>query len=92
MASVSDNPDPMITVILSRAYRSIAEFLESGLVMHGIPWSDFVIVEVLLHKEPLQISEIAQKSACDKGCCEENCDSAEKSWAGEVSWRNVRID
>lgn len=66
MALMSDDPDPMITVILSRAYRSIAEFLESGLVMHGIPSSDFWIVEVLLHKGPLEISTIAQKAPVTK--------------------------
>ncbi len=49
-------------VILSRANRSIADFLESGLVIYGIPSSDFWILEVLLHKGPLAISAIAQKA------------------------------
>src|SRR5262249_50740458 len=59
MALVSD---PKLMVILSRAYRSIADFLESGLVMHGIPSSDFWILEVLLHKGPLATSAIVQKA------------------------------
>ncbi len=63
MALVPDNPSPKLMIILSRAYRSIADFLESGLVMHGIPSSDFWIVEVLLHKGPLAISAITQKAS-----------------------------
>ena len=59
---MSDDPGPLITIVLSRAYRSVADFLESGLVMHGIPSDDFWIVEVLLHKGPLAISAIAQKA------------------------------
>src|ERR1043166_9731923 len=62
MAYVSDNPGPKLMIILSRAYRSIAEFLESGLVIHGIPSTDFWILEVLLHKGPLAISAIIQKA------------------------------
>lgn len=63
---MSEDPGPMITVILSRAYRSISDYLESGLLMRGIPSSDFYIVEVLLHKGPLEISAIAQKTSVTK--------------------------
>ena len=62
MSTKSDNYSPKLMVILSRANRSIADFLESGLVIYGIPSSDFWILEVLLHKGPLAISAIAQKA------------------------------
>src|SRR5258708_6351827 len=57
----ADIPTPKLVIILSRAYRSLAEFLEGGLAQQGVILTDFAILEVLLHKGPLATSAIRQK-------------------------------
>src|SRR5260221_1561678 len=48
-------------IVLRRAYHSIVDFLESGITARGVALSDFVVLEVLLHKDDLTGSEIAKK-------------------------------
>jgi len=50
-------------IVLVRAYRSLAGFLEEGLALQGISAADFGIMEALLHKGPLAASVIAAKIA-----------------------------
>ena len=50
-----------LVVVLARAYRSLAEFLEGGLALQGISLRDFGILEVLLHKGPLSVAVMAPK-------------------------------
>jgi AraC-like DNA-binding protein/DNA-binding MarR family transcriptional regulator len=52
---------PKLALVLGRAYRSLAEFLEAGLAREGIQTTDFAILESLLHKGPLAIAAIEQK-------------------------------
>jgi AraC-like DNA-binding protein/predicted transcriptional regulator len=54
-------PTPKLVIVLVRAYRSLAEFLEAGLAREGIHNPDFAILEALLHKGPLAMSAIEQK-------------------------------
>ena len=49
-------------IVLRRAYHSLVGFLESGITSRGVALSDFVILEVLLHKGELTTGEIAKKT------------------------------
>src|SRR5713101_6133895 len=40
-------------IVLRRAYHSVVDFLESGITARGVALSDFVVLEVLLHKGDL---------------------------------------
>ena len=61
MPKTPDISTPKLVIVLMRATRSLAEFLEAGLALEGIHNPDFAILEALLHKGPLTISEIEQK-------------------------------
>ena len=50
--NTADISTPMLALVLVRASRSLAEFLESGLAREGFRKADFTILEVLLHKGP----------------------------------------
>jgi MarR family 2-MHQ and catechol resistance regulon transcriptional repressor len=52
---------PKLVIVLARAYRSLAEFLEGGLALQGISLRDFGILEVLPHKGPLSVAVMAPK-------------------------------
>ena len=45
-------------VVLARAYRSMAAFVERSIAALDIGLSDFMILEALLHKGPLTMSEL----------------------------------
>ncbi|HEY4010229.1 MAG TPA: MarR family transcriptional regulator [Acidobacteriaceae bacterium] len=47
-------------VVLARAYRAMAAFVEHSLAALGIGLSDFMILEALLHKGPLTMSELCE--------------------------------
>ncbi len=49
-------------IVLRRAYHSVVDFLESGITARGVALSDFVVLEVLLHKGDLTAAEIAKKT------------------------------
>src|SRR5260370_18740011 len=49
-------------IVLRRAYHSVVDFLESGITARGVALSDFVVLEVLLHKGDLTSAEIAKKT------------------------------
>jgi MarR family transcriptional regulator, 2-MHQ and catechol-resistance regulon repressor len=46
-------------VVLARAYRSMAAFVERSVATLDIGLSDFMILEALLHKGPLTMSELS---------------------------------
>jgi AraC-like DNA-binding protein/DNA-binding MarR family transcriptional regulator len=52
---------PMLVIVLGRAHRSLAAYLEQGLALQGISMGDFAVLEVLLHKGPLAPAAIAAK-------------------------------
>lgn len=52
---------PKLWVVLARAYGSIAAYVEQIVAHEGICLSDFMVLEVLLHKGRMTISEIGQK-------------------------------
>ena len=48
-------------IVLTRTYRSLADFFAGALVEKGVSWEEFVVLEALLHKGPLEASSIAAK-------------------------------
>src|SRR5258708_13641453 len=49
-------------IVVRRAYHRIVDFVESGITARGVALSDFVVLEVLLHKDDLTVAEIAKKT------------------------------
>ncbi|MDE3105991.1 MAG: MarR family transcriptional regulator [Acidobacteriota bacterium] len=52
---------PRLWLVLARAYGSISAYVERCVAASGLILSDFMVLEVLLHKGPLTISDIGQK-------------------------------
>ena len=52
---------PKLWLVLARAYHSIAAYIEGSVTSQGLILSDFMVLEVLLHKGPLTISVIGEK-------------------------------
>jgi MarR family 2-MHQ and catechol resistance regulon transcriptional repressor len=57
----NDTTGPKLWVVLARAYGSLAHYVEQCIVAEGLCLSDFMMLEVLLHKGPLSISVIGEK-------------------------------
>src|ERR1700759_3246381 len=49
-----------VWVVLARAYHSMAAFVERSVAALDIGLSDFMILEALLHKGPLTMSELCE--------------------------------
>jgi MarR family transcriptional regulator, 2-MHQ and catechol-resistance regulon repressor len=52
---------PRLWLVLARAYGSMGNYIEGSIAAQGLGLSDFMVLEVLLHKGPLTISAIGQK-------------------------------
>ncbi len=52
---------PKLWIVLARAYSSVASYAERTISAKGLSLTDFMILEVLLHKGPLTISAIGEK-------------------------------
>lgn len=52
---------PRLWLVLARAYGSMVAYIESSITAQGLGLSDFMVLEVLLHKGPLTISAIGEK-------------------------------
>ena len=48
-------------LVMARAYGSVVDYIEYSLETQGLGISDFMVLEVLLHKGPLTISAIGEK-------------------------------
>lgn len=57
-ASMHETSSAALWVVLARAYRSMAAFVERSIAALDIVLSDFMILEALLHKGPLTMSEL----------------------------------
>ncbi len=55
-------PDEKLWIVLRRAYHAIAECLEIGVTARGMPVSEFIVLEVLLHGGALSVVEISRKT------------------------------
>jgi MarR family transcriptional regulator, 2-MHQ and catechol-resistance regulon repressor len=61
MSKKMDVTAPQLWIVLARAYGSIAAYVEREIFTQGLGLSDFMVLEVLLHKGPLTISAIGEK-------------------------------
>src|SRR5271170_7760979 len=52
---------PRLWLVLARAYGSMVDYIEGSITAQGLGLSDFMVLEVLLHKGPLTISAIGEK-------------------------------
>jgi MarR family transcriptional regulator, 2-MHQ and catechol-resistance regulon repressor len=57
-ATTRETSSAALWVVLARAYRSMAAFVEHSVAALDIGLSDFMILEALLHKGPLTMSEL----------------------------------
>src|ERR1700709_139470 len=48
-------------LVMAKAYRSMQGYVESTMAEMGIGMSDFMILEALLHKGPMSMSQIGDK-------------------------------
>jgi MarR family 2-MHQ and catechol resistance regulon transcriptional repressor len=61
MAEIETVSAPRLWLVLARAYGSMVGYIEGSIVAQGLGLSDFMVLEVLLHKGPLTISAIGEK-------------------------------
>ena len=64
--SIASHPEgsttgPKLWVTLARAHGALASYVEHCVATEGLCLSDFMVLEVLLHKGPMTISEIGEK-------------------------------
>ena len=52
---------PRLWLVLARAHGSMVNYIEGSIAAQGLGLSDFMVLEVLLHKGPLTISAIGEK-------------------------------
>lgn len=52
---------PRLWLVLARAHSSMVNYIEGAITAQGLGLSDFMVLEVLLHKGPLTISAIGEK-------------------------------
>lgn len=52
---------PKLWIVLARAYRALAEWTERSIATQGMCLSDFMMLEVLLHKGPMTMSAMGEK-------------------------------
>lgn len=51
---------PKLWIVLARAQRAVASYVEQCIAAEGLCLSDFMVLEILLHKGPMTISDIGQ--------------------------------
>lgn len=61
MQANTDITAPKLWIVFARCYRVLAQWAERSIADLGICLSDFMVLEALLHKGPLTISEIQVK-------------------------------
>jgi len=61
LAPVAPTLKVVVMVVLTRTYRAVADFLAGALVEKSVSWEEFLVLEALLHKGPLDASSIASK-------------------------------
>ena len=58
--SQSRTTAPKLWIVLARAQRAVASYVEQCIAAEGLCLSDFMVLEVLLHKGSMTISDIGQ--------------------------------
>jgi MarR family 2-MHQ and catechol resistance regulon transcriptional repressor len=52
---------PRLWIVLARCYRAVSQIAESSIAEAGLGLTDFAVLEALLHKGPLTITDIQAK-------------------------------
>jgi len=89
----SDAPTtgPKLWVILARAHGALASYVEHCIANEGLCLSDFMVLEVLLHKGPMAISAIGEKVLLANASMTAAVDRLEeKGWVVRQSSENDR--
>jgi len=89
----SDSPTtgPKLWVVLARAHGALASYVESCIAAEGLGLSDFMVLEVLLHKGPMTISSIGEKVLLANASMTAAVDRLEeKGWVVRQSSKNDR--
>jgi MarR family 2-MHQ and catechol resistance regulon transcriptional repressor len=63
----ADVPAARLFFVFGRAYRAALAYVEAGITTSGIYIGDFAVLEALLHKGPLSMTAIAQKTGLTEG-------------------------
>ena len=61
MSSGTRQEAPRLWIVLARCYRAVSQIAERSIAEAGLGLSDFAVLEALLHKGPLTITEIQAK-------------------------------
>jgi MarR family 2-MHQ and catechol resistance regulon transcriptional repressor len=82
---------PKLWVILARAHGAMASYVETCIAAEGLGLSDFMVLEVLLHKGPMTISTIGEKVLLANASMTAAVDRLEqKGWVVRQSSENDR--
>jgi MarR family 2-MHQ and catechol resistance regulon transcriptional repressor len=82
---------PKLWVVLARAYRALASYVEDCIAAEGLGLSDFMVLEVLLHKGPMSISAIGEKVLLANASMTAAVDRLEeKGWVARQDSENDR--
>ena len=82
---------PKLWVILARAYGAMASYVQDRIAAEGLGLSDFMVLEVLLHKGPMSISAIGEKVLLANASMTAAVDRLEeKGWVIRQSSENDR--
>jgi MarR family transcriptional regulator, 2-MHQ and catechol-resistance regulon repressor len=95
MANNENVSAPKLWLVLARAYSSMVSYIEGSIDAQGIGLSDFMVLEVLLHKGPTIISAIGEKVLLASASMTSAIDRLEKRGLvlrrGCASDRRIRI-
>jgi MarR family 2-MHQ and catechol resistance regulon transcriptional repressor len=61
MKTIEQITAPRLWLVMARAYRAMGSYIEGSFAAQGIGLTDFMVLEVLLHKGPQTISSIGDK-------------------------------
>lgn len=75
---MNDSPALRLWVVMNRAFRSISEPLHRQVEAHGLSFTEFAVLEILLHKGPLAIGEIGERILLTSGSMTYVVDKLEK--------------
>ena len=82
---------PKLWVVLARAHGALAAYVENCIAAEGLCLSDFMVLEVLLHKGPMTISGIGEKVLLANASMTAAADRLEeKGWVVRQSSENDR--
>src|SRR5437868_13329656 len=64
---MADSSGTHLWLVLMKAYRSMARHAQRSIAAHDLGFSDFTILEALLHKGPMLVNEIGRRIELTSG-------------------------